>query len=118
MFRAERKERQMGRYMIEFSYKSEAVAALVKKPEDRAVAIGELISKMGGRLLDFYFTFGEYDGVCIAELPDNVAALAVDMAAVTPGHTSRLKTTVLLTPEEATAAMRKASGLSLRPPGA
>ena len=108
----------MARYMIEFSYKSEAVTALVKKPEDRAVAVGALISKLGGRLLDFYFTFGEYDGICIVELPDNVAALAADMASVAPGHTSKLKTTVLLTPEEATAAMRKAGEVSLRPPGA
>ena len=108
----------MARYLLEFSYTKEAVAALVKKPEDRSVAVGELISKLGGRLLDFYFTFGDCDGVLIAELPDNVAALAVDMASVTPGHVSKIKTTILLTPQEAMAAMQRAGDVALRPPGA
>jgi uncharacterized protein with GYD domain len=108
----------MARYLVEFSYTKEAAAALVKKPEDRSVAVGELISKLGGRLLDFYFTFGDFDGVLIAELPDNVAALAVDMASVTPGHVSKLKTTVLLTPQEAMEAMQRAADVALRPPGA
>ena len=108
----------MARYLVEFSYTKEAVAALVKKPEDRSVAVGELISKLGGRLLDFYFTFGDCDGVLIAELPDNVTALAVDMASVTPGHVSKLKTTVLLTPQEAMEAMQRAGDATLRPPGA
>lgn len=108
----------MARYMVEFSYTKEAAGALVKKPEDRSAVVGELIGKLGGRLLDFYYTFGDYHGVLIAELPDNVAALAVDMAAVAPGHISKIKTTVLLTPQEAMAAMQKAGDLALRPPGA
>jgi uncharacterized protein with GYD domain len=106
----------MARYMVQFSYTKDAIAAMVKKPEDRAVAVGEMIEKLGGKLLDFYFSFGEYDGLCIAELPDNVASLAVDMVSSVPGHVSKLKTTVLLTPEECVAAMKKAGGVALRPP--
>jgi uncharacterized protein with GYD domain len=108
----------MARYLVELSYTKEAAAALVKKPEDRSVTIAELIGKLGGRLLDFYFTFGDCDGVLVAELPDNVAALAVDMASVTPGHINKIKTTVLLTPQEAMAARQRAGDVALRPPGA
>lgn len=107
----------MGRYMVQVSYTKEAAAALVKKPEDRTLAVRPLIEAMGGRLLDFYFTFGDYDVVLIAELPDNTAALATDMAAVVAGHVSKIKTTVLLSPEEAVAAMKKAAGVTLRAPG-
>lgn len=108
----------MGRYMIQVSYTKEAAAAMVKKPENRSVVVRPLLEKMGGRLLDYYFTFGDYDVVLIAELPDNTAALATDMAAVAPGHVSRIKTTVLLTPEEAVAAMRMAAAGTLKAPGA
>lgn len=107
----------MPRYMIQFSYTKDAVVALTKKPEDRSQAIGGLAEKMGGRLLDFYFTFGDYDGVLIVELPDNTAALATVMAAVTPGHVAKVKTTVLLTAEETVAAMEKAGGVSYKGPG-
>ena len=58
-----------------------------------------LMEGMGGRLLDLYLTFGDYDVVLLAELPDNVASLATDMAAFVPGHVSKIKTTALLTPE-------------------
>ena len=108
----------MARYLVEFSYTKEAVAALVAKPEDRAVAVGELIGALGGRLIDFYFTFGDYDGVLIAELPDNATTLAVDLASIVPGDVSKLKTTVLLTSQEVAEALGKAEEVSLRPPGA
>ena len=108
----------MGRYMIQFSYTKEAVAALVKKPEDRTAAVSEMIEKLGGRLLDLYFTFGDYDGFVIAELPDNVAVLSADMVSIAPGHLSKLKTTVLLTAQEMVAATKKAGQVTLRPPGA
>jgi uncharacterized protein with GYD domain len=103
--------------MIQFSYTKEAAAAMVRKPEDRSKAIGALAEEMGGRVLDFYFAFGDYDGVLIADLPDNTVALATVMAAVSPGHVAAIKTTVLLTPAEAVAAMEKAAGVSYKGPG-
>ncbi len=108
----------MTRYMVQFSYGKEAVAGMLKKPEDRTAAVGEVIEQLGGRLLDLYYTFGDYDGFVIAELPDNVTALAADIASVAPGHLSKLKTTVLLTPQDMVAAMQKAGQVGLRPPGA
>jgi uncharacterized protein with GYD domain len=108
----------MARYMIQSSYAKETAAKLVQKPEDRSVIVGEMIEKLGGRLLDSYFAFGDYDGVLICEIPDNVTTLALVMAATAPGHVAKLKTTVLLTPQESLAAMKKAGTVTLRPPGA
>ncbi len=107
----------MSRYMIQASYTKDAVAGLVKQPEDRSLVVRPLVEQLGGKLLDFYFCLGDYDVVCIVDLPNDTAALAFDMAAVLPGHISKIKTTALLTPEQQTMAMKEASVVSLRAPG-
>ena len=104
-------------YMTQFAYTPEAWAALTRNPEDRSEAIRGLAETMGGRLLSFYNSFGEYDGLVIYEAPDESTAAAVVMAAVSPGHLSNVKTTVLLSAEEGVEAMRKAGGVTYRRPG-
>ncbi len=73
----------------------------------------ELGQKLGGRLIGFYFCFGEYDFVAITEAPDDITAGAAAMAAVSAG---RIKTTKLLTVEESMDAMRKAGSLASQEP--
>ncbi len=102
--------------MIQFSYKSETVDKLLKNPEDRSIAVKQLVEKLGGKLLAFYFSFGDYDGVLIADMPDNISGLATTLVSFAAGGTTKLKTTILITVEEALAAMRKASGLRLEQP--
>jgi len=105
-------------YMIQFAYTKEAVANLVKNPEDRTTAVKDMIEKLGGRVLDMYFTFGDYDGFVIVELPDNVTALAGVAASRTAGHLAELRTTVLMTSQDMMQGTQKAGQTSLRPPGA
>lgn len=107
----------MSRYMIQASYTKEAAAALVEQPEDRSEVVRPLIEQLGGHLLDFYFCLGDYDVVLIADLPNDTAALAFDMATVMPGHIRKIKTTTLLTAEQTVMAMKEASVMSLRAPG-
>ena len=107
----------MAHYMVQFSYTREATAAFIKKPEDRAAPVKALVEKLGGRMLGFYYCFGDYDGVCIVEGTDDVTCLATVMAAFAPGHLSDIKTTKLLTMEEAVEAMKKASQATLPAPG-
>ncbi len=107
----------MNHYMIQASYTSEAAAGLIRQPEDRSEVVRPLIEQLGGRLLGFYFCQGDYDVMCIVELPNNTAALALDMALVVPGHLSRIKTTPLLTGEESVMAMKETAVVSLRAPG-
>ena len=71
---------------------------------------------MGGRIESFYFAFGDYDAVVIAELPDNASAAAFAMAVGAGGAMRSYKTTVLIPTAEAVEAMRKASTLGYRPP--
>ena len=106
----------MALYMTQFAYTPEAWATLVKNPQDRSVAGREAVQKLGGRIVGFYYCFGEYDGVVITEAPDDSAALAGAMALVAPGHIKAIKTTKLFTVEETMEAMRKAGSLAFQGP--
>jgi uncharacterized protein with GYD domain len=76
----------MALYMVQFAYTAEALAAMAKNPQDCSVPVKELLQKLGGRMIGFYYCFGEYDGVALVELPDDSAATALALAAVSPGH--------------------------------
>ena len=103
-------------YMTQFAYTSDAWAALAKNPQNREEVLRALVEKLGGRLLTFYYAFGEYDGMFITEMPDETTAAAAVLAAISPGHLKGIKTTVLLTTEKAMEAMRKASTQSYQAP--
>ena len=107
----------MALYMSQFAYTPEAWAALTRQPEDRSQPIAQLCEKMGARLVNLYYSFGEYDGVAIIEAPDEVTAAAVVMAVVAPGHVKSVKTVPLLTVEQTMEALRKAGGAGYRAPG-
>jgi uncharacterized protein with GYD domain len=113
----EEEREHMPLYMTQVGYTSEAVAALTRNPEDRSDTFERLAQSMGGRLLSFYYSFGEYDVLVIFEAPDESTAAAIVMAAITPGHLSSVKTTVLLSATEGMEAMRKAGEATYRAPG-
>jgi uncharacterized protein with GYD domain len=105
-------------YMSQFAYTPEAWATLAKNPQDRREAVSTLAQKLGGRLLNLYYAFGEYDGLVIFEAPDEKAAAALAIAAVTPGHVKAIKTTALMTVEDAMDAMRRAGAAGYSAPTA
>lgn len=107
----------MPRYMIQASYNSQGITDLVRNPQDRAEAVRPVIEGLGGRMEAFYYAFGDYDVVVIAELPDNASAAAIAMAVGAGGALKDYKTTVLLSMDEAVEAMRKATSMGYRPPG-
>ncbi len=104
-------------YMIQGAYTSEAWATQLKNPQDRAEAVREVIEGFGGKLVNAYLAFGEYDFVLICEMPDNVSAGAFSMALAAGGAAKSAKTTVLVAMDEAVAAMKKAAGSGYTPPG-
>ena len=106
----------MPHYMLQFAYTAEAWAALASNPTDRSAAISALAQKLGGRLVNLYFTMGEYDGVVIIEAPDDTTAMAMVLAAVAPGHLRTTRTARLIPPSEAVEAMRKAQGAGYEAP--
>jgi uncharacterized protein with GYD domain len=104
-------------YLGRFSYSTEAVKAMVSNPQDRAQVAAEAAESLGGKLIGFWFSLGEFDGAFVMEAPDNATAAALSMVVGGSGAVSRLETTVLLTMDEAQEAMRKAATASFTPPG-
>jgi uncharacterized protein with GYD domain len=105
-------------FMTQFTYTPEAWAALVKRPEDRRQVLADLLEGLGGKLIGFYYAFSEYDGIIIYEVPDVTTAGAVLLAVVAPGHNKAIKTTALLTVEEAMESMHRVGSVRYRPPTA
>ena len=77
-------------------------------------ALDHMVKGVGGTLETFYYAFGEYDLIVIMDLPDNASAAALSLA-VSAGGASKVKTTVLLTPEEIDQAAKKS--VHYQPPG-
>lgn len=106
----------MPKYLFQGSYTAEGMKGLLKDGgSKRRAAVEQMLKGLGGRLEVFYFAFGETDAFVIAEVPDNVSAVAVSLAIGASGA-AHGKTTVLLTPEELDQAAKRT--VSYRPPGA
>ena len=105
-------------YLTKFSYTPATWARLIAHPEDRRKAAQSYIEAVGGKLHGFWYAFGAYDGYNLWEAPDNVSMAAVAMAIGGGGALSSIDTTVLMTVDDTIDAMRKASEIPYRAPGA
>lgn len=103
-------------YLMQVAYTSEAIATLVKQPQDRLEAIRPVAEKLGGTVENFWLSFGEYDVVVIVNMPDSVSAAAFSLAASAGGALKAIKTTPLLTGDEAIESMKKAGQAGYRAP--
>ncbi|MCH7484049.1 MAG: GYD domain-containing protein [Chloroflexi bacterium] len=106
----------MPHYMFQATYTAEAWEGLVRRPQDRARAIRLIVKNLKGRVISFYNSFGDYDVVIIAEMPNNEAAAGLSMAAAAGGAVKAVKTTPLMTVKEGLDAMRKADKASYQRP--
>jgi uncharacterized protein with GYD domain len=106
----------MSFYLIQLAYTADAAKAMVKNPQNREEIARAAMESLGGRNLSFFFAFGEYDAVLIAELPSNVAAVAAALATSAGGAIARFHTTPLLTAAESVEAMKLAQKTSYAPP--
>ena len=104
-------------YLTKFSYTPATWAKLIKNPEDRRAAAKQYIEAVGGKLHGFWYAFGDHDGYCLWEAPDNVSMAATALAIGAGGALSSFQTTALLTVDETLAALKKAATITYRPPG-
>ena len=97
----------MPKVLWKFGYSAEGVKGLLKDGGSaRRVATQKAIESLGGRLEAYYFAFGDTDVYIIADMPDAASTAALALTAGASG-TGSAKTTVLLTPEDVDAAVRK-----------
>ncbi len=106
----------MARYLFQLAYTPEAWAAQLQNPQNRIEAVTPTVKRLGGRIENSYFAFGDYDLVTILQVPDNVTAASLSLAFSAGGAIKAIKTTPLMTIEEGMEAMRRAGGTSYRPP--
>ena len=106
----------MPKYLVEASYTVEGVKGVQSSGgSSRRDAIAAVAESLGGRLESFYFAFGERDVYTVVDLPDNESATAVALTVNASGAV-KVRTTVLVTPEEVDAAAKRS--VDYRPPGA
>ena len=105
----------MRNYMIQIKYNDSSVKGLVDNPQDRKGQARQIMLDLGGDLVGFYFTFGEWDALILVALPGDIDAMAVAMADVA-GGVGATKITPLYSMEEAVEAMKKAKGIEYNAP--
>jgi uncharacterized protein with GYD domain len=105
----------MAAFLVQFSYTEQGVKGLLKEGgSKRREATEQLIKSVGGKLVAYYFAFGDYDGFAIIEGVENINAATAALVVGASGAV-KTKTTVLLTAEEVDKAT-KMSG-TYRAPG-
>ncbi len=98
-------------FITQGRFTQEAMKGMMAKPEDRAEAVSQLFAKSGGKLLAYYFTFGDYDFLIVSEGSNEGVASSVIVAAAGGGITD-LKTTLAMTSAEMKNAFVKAGSLA------
>jgi uncharacterized protein with GYD domain len=107
----------MPKFLVQASYTSQGTAGLLKSSgSERRKAVEELVGSLGGKLEEFYFTFGDDDAILIIDLPDYEAALSIGFAVRASGMVQS-KTTLLASIEEVDRAVARHHA-AYRPPGA
>jgi len=99
----------MAFFLIQFTYDDDAIGNLVKNPQDRSVQAQAVAESFGGKMHQFFFAFGDYDGVGIAEFPDTESMAACSLYLGSTGAFDTMKTTLLIDPAEGLAAMKRAN---------
>jgi uncharacterized protein with GYD domain len=99
-------------FITQGRYTREAIKGMVVSPEDRADAVSRLLSKVGGRLIGYYLTFGEYDFLVLAEAPGQTQIAAALLAVGSGGGVTDMKTTLAMNSIEAKGAFAAAGDLT------
>jgi len=100
-------------FLHQVSYTPEALARLIANPQDRTAAVRGPIEKLGGKIKDMYFAFGEHDAMLI--MPDSVSAAAIALAFAAGGALRTCRTTALMSTAEGLDALRKAATCGYKP---
>ena len=102
----------MTTFITQARFTKEGFNAMIAAPKDRAEIVGRLIAEVGGKLIAYYLTSGEYDVLLIFEGPsyeDTVPALIV---AAAESGVADLKTVTALTSSEMKSAFVKAGPIA------
>ncbi len=106
----------MTTYLMQYTYKPETWATLVKNPQNRREAVNNVVAQIGGKLIGCWFGLDDHGLYVIAEAPEPINVAAGSMLVAASGAFNTVRTTVLLSMEECFSAMQKAGTMSYKPP--
>lgn len=98
----------MATHMVQASFTLDAWANPCRHPQDR--------SAVGGKLLSYYYCFGDHDVAISTEEPNDTTIMAAMVSSISAGHIKSTKTTKLMTSDEAMTAMADAGKATFVPP--
>ena len=105
----------MPKYLIQANYVGEGLKGLLKDGGSKRRSVVEnMFKSMGGSIESFYYAFGDTDLYVIGDFPNHAAVTATALNVAATGMV-KIKTTVLLTPEEIDSATKLKPTFS--PPG-
>jgi uncharacterized protein with GYD domain len=100
----------MAYYLIQVAYNPEGWQSLVQNPQNRVEAVRPAVERLGGKIENAWYSFGEFDVTLVIQIADNIGAAALSIAFAAGGALKNVRTTPLLTATEALEAMKRANG--------
>ncbi len=95
----------MPKYLFQATYTEKGLQDILSEGGSKRFAVmGNAVMQLGGKVEAFYFALGETDLFLIVDLPDTVNASAFAIL-TNASEAVKVKTVVLLTPEELDQAM-------------
>jgi uncharacterized protein with GYD domain len=101
-------------YLTQVSYTQQAWQSLIENPQNRLEVVRQAVERLGGKVVNGWAAFGDYDVILVSEMPDQVAAASFAMAVAAGGACRNIKTTPLLSMAETMDALKKAGGSGYR----
>ncbi len=99
-------------FMTETKFTEESLSALARRPSNRPESVAKVVEAHGGKLLQFYWVFGEVDVVLIYEVASSEDAMAILFKLSSGGAISSHRTTALMSNQDAMAAMHNAGAVA------
>jgi len=106
----------MAKYLVQARYTADGAKGLLSDGgTTRRAATEKAIASVGGKMEAFYFALGDVDAYVIADLPDDVSMIALQLVVNATGRINS-STVKLITPEDVDKATKKS--VAFRAPGA
>jgi len=102
----------MTTFITQARFTKEGFNGMIAAPEDRAEIVGRLIAEVGGKLIAYYLTSGEYDILLIFEGPSYEETVPALIVAAAESGVADLKTVTALTSSEMKSAFVKAGSIA------
>ena len=97
----------MGLYLTKAKFTEDSLSAMTEHPSNRLEAVKRLIEGFDGKLLHFYWVFGESDVIFVFEAPNHETSMSILLSFSSRGALKSQETTTLLSNDEAMRAMKR-----------